>query len=295
MTLASIILIVLKASIILSVFTLGLKASFADAAFLFRHPAQLIRAFLSMSVLMPMIALGLALSLDLHPAVKIALVVISVSPIPPILPRKALKAGGTEQYTIGLLVAMALLAIIVIPITMEIFEWVSGVALSMRPLSVAVVVFTTILAPLLAGLVVRQIAPTLAEQLVKPIALTATVLLGLTALAILISAAPAVFSLIGNGTVLVFAAFAVVGFIVGHLLGGPDAEDRPVLGLATASRHPGVALAIAHANFPDQKLATPAVVLYLILSVILSALYLAWVNRHRTGGAAAEMNKPAAA
>ena len=45
-----------------------------------------------------------------------------------------------------------------------------------------------------------------------------------------------------------------------------------MLALATASRHPALALAIAHANFPEQKLAAPAVLLYLIVSGIVTAL-----------------------
>src|SRR6185295_2138515 len=104
MNITSIILLVLKTSIMLSVFAIGLKATFADVTFLFRNPGHLFRALLSMNVLMPLIAL----------------VAISVSPIPPVLPNKALKAGGKEDYTIGLLVAMAILSIIFIPIAIEI-------------------------------------------------------------------------------------------------------------------------------------------------------------------------------
>ena len=58
MPMTAIILGLLKASIILSVFAIGLKATFADATFLFRRPGHLIRALLSMNVLMPMTALA---------------------------------------------------------------------------------------------------------------------------------------------------------------------------------------------------------------------------------------------
>lgn len=40
----AIIVVILKVSILLSVFAIGLKASFADATFLFRRPNQLLRA-----------------------------------------------------------------------------------------------------------------------------------------------------------------------------------------------------------------------------------------------------------
>lgn len=283
MNMVTIILLALKASIILSVFAIGLKATFADATFLFRRPGYLIRALLSMNVLMPLVALAISEAFALHPAVKIALVAISVSPIPPILPNKALKAGGKEDYTIGLLVALSALSIFVIPIMMEIFEAITGVSLAMQPRLIAVVVLTTILLPLLVGIAVGKIACTIADRAAKPVSVIASVLLILSALPVLIGSARTVFALVGDGTILSLAGFALIGLIIGHLLGGPEPDNRSVLALATASRHPAVALAIAHANFPEQPLAGAAVLWYLILSGIVSAFYLAWVKRKRAG------------
>src|SRR6185503_5937904 len=177
MNITSIILLVLKTSIMLSVFAIGLKATFADVTFLFRNPGHLFRALLSMNVLMPLIALALAATFDLHPAVKIALVAISVSPIPPVLPNKALKAGGKEDYTIGLLVAMAILSIIFIPIAIEIVDRIVAKPLAMRAGSIALLVLTTILVPLGLGLVVRAIAPRIADRFAKPISRIASLML----------------------------------------------------------------------------------------------------------------------
>lgn len=283
MNIVVIILLALKASIILSVFAIGLKATFTDATFLFRRPSYLIRTFLSMNVLMPLVALAIDEAFALHPAVKIALVAISVSPIPPILPNKAMKAGGKEAYTIGLLVALSALSIFVIPLTMEIFERISGVSLAMQPNLIAGVVLTTILLPLLVGIAIGKIAPTLADRAAKPISIFASVLLILSALPVLIGSARTVFSLVGDGTILSLAGFALIGSIIGHLLGGPEPDNRSVLALATASRHPAVAVAIAHANFPEQTLAGAAVLWYLILSGVVSAFYLARVKRQRAG------------
>jgi bile acid:Na+ symporter, BASS family len=71
---------------------------------------------------------------------------------------------------------------------------------------------------------------------------------------------------------------------VGHLLGGPAAEDRMVLAIATSSRHPGLALAIAKANYPEQAmLVAGAVVIYLIFRLILALPYLRW-RRHAASG-----------
>ena len=277
-----IILLVLKASIILSVFAIGLKSTFADTTYLFRRPAQLVRALLSMNVLMPLLALGLVSAFNFHPALQIALVAISVSPVPPIFPNKAFKAGGAEKYTIGLLTAAAAVSVIVIPIAMEIFERISGVPLTMRPRTVLATVAMTVLAPLLLGIAIRTLAPSFADRVTRPLAIVSLVLLVLSALPVIAGMVPQMFSLIGDGTVLALSAFAVVGLVIGHLLGGPDPANRSTLALATASRHPAVALAIAHANFPNQKLAAPVVILYLLLFGLWSALYMAWVKRHES-------------
>lgn len=290
MSIAAIILLVLKISIMLSVFAIGLKATFEQATYLFRRPAELGRALLSLNVLMPAFALALGAVFDLHPAVKIALVALSVSPIPPIFPNKAFKAGCTEHYTIGLLTAAAALSVILIPIAMEIVERIAGVPLQMRARTVFAAVLTTVLLPLLVGIGVRTLAHSFADRIAKPLALVALVLLAVSALPVVITMLRPMFSVIGNGTLFGLSAFALVALVVGHLLGGPDPANRTTLALATAARHPAVALAIAHTNFPEQKLAVPVVFMYLIVSSVLSALYLAWVKRQDLGHRAAERN-----
>ena len=281
MSLASLIPLLIKISIILSVFAMGLKASFADATYLFRRPALLLRVLFSMNVVMPLFAIIVALSFELHPAVELALIALSVSPVPPILPNKALKAGGKENYTIGLLVATAVLSVIFVPLTMEVFEIASGKAMQMRARDIAMVVLTSVLLPLIAGISVRALWPVFAERRAKPIALIALILLVLTCLPILFTSVRAILTLVGDGTLFALAAFAIVGLITGHLLGGPDPENRAVLALATSARHPAVAFAIAHANFPAQRLAGAVILVYLIISAILAAPYINCSKRTR--------------
>jgi len=272
MTLQSLILTLLKISIALSVFDLGLRATFSDATYMFRHPRELVRALLSMNVLTPLIALWMALRFDLNPAVKIALVALSVSPVPPIFPRKAEKAGGSDEYSVGLLVAASILAIAVIPVTMWIFGRISNVPLQIPARSVAIMVFMSVLAPLLVGIFLRAKLPRFAEVFSEPIGKWATVLLILCAIPILVGSIKAFVSLVGDGTLLSFAVFALVGYFVGDTLGRPEFEKRRVLALATASRHPAIAIAIAHTNFPQQKLALPAIGLYLIVAAIITGM-----------------------
>jgi bile acid:Na+ symporter, BASS family len=278
-SIAAVILLLLKSSIVLSVFAIGLKATFTDATVLLRRPEHLGRAFLSMNVLMPLVALAVGAPFDFHPAVKIALVVIAVSPTPPVFPKQALKAGGTEAYAIGLLVAAAVVSVVIIPISMQMIHRLTGISLAMQAGSVAILVLSTILAPLVAGIAVRRVWSAVAHRVAGPVAALGSALLIASAVPIVIALATTVLSLVTDGTILGLGGFAMAGLFIGHVLGGPEPADRPVLALATASRHPAVAMAIAHTNFPDQRLAGAAVFLYVVLAAILCGLYLSWVKR----------------
>ena len=273
MSLQTLILFVLKASILLNVFAIGLKAGVHDATYMFRRPGKLAKALLAMNILMPLFAVAFVLAFHLKHAVEVALVALAVSPVPPILPRKLRKAGATESDTIGLLVAVGILAIVFVPAAMEILERVFHVPLRMTFASVAALVFITIILPLALGIAVHTLAPVAADRLVNPIAKIASIALLLSAVVILFSGAPAIWELTGNGTLVAIAAFVLVGLLIGHFVGGPKPENRTGLALATASRHPGIAIALVVANFPEEKLAISAVLLYLLVNILVSIPY----------------------
>ncbi len=97
------------------------------------------------------------------------------------------------------------------------------------------------------------------------------VLMPVAAVVLLIGVAPDVWRLIGDGTLLAISVFVVTGFAVGHLLGGPEPEHAAVLAFSAACRHPGTALAVAAANYPDENLRA-AVLIYLAVNVVVGLL-----------------------
>ena len=56
---------------------------------------------------------------------------------------------------------------------------------------------------------------------------------------------------------------------LGYLLGGPEPATRPVLGLGTAQRNPGAALAVAGQNFQDPDVIAMIMVVGLLGLVLL--------------------------
>ena len=269
-------------SIVLVVVGLGLHARWRDALYLFRHPLLLSRSVLSMNVIMPLVAAGLVVAFDLPLPVKIALVALAISPVPPLLPNKESKAGGKMSYAIGLLVAIALLAIVTVPIAVSWFASAFDRSGEVAPGHVAKVVLTTVLAPLAVGIALREVFPAMAAKLARPLAILGIALLAVSAVPLVYTAWPAVQALISSGTVLILAAMAVIGLGVGHALGGPDPDTRTVLALSTTSRHPAVALAVAVGAGVDKMPALAAVLLYVVVALLVSVPYVAWRRQRAT-------------
>jgi bile acid:Na+ symporter, BASS family len=264
-----------------------MRASLRDALPLLRDPERLLSALMSMYVAMPLFAVIVALTTDLPPVVKIALVTYAISPIPPLLSLKARKAGGCESYALGLVVAGSLLSIVLIPLAMELFQVIFGMPLRMASWSVASLVLTSVIAPLALGMVIRAAAPAVADLAAAPVAALSNVLLLASFVPVLIFMADQLFSVIGGGALGALAAFGAVGLIIGHTLGGPRLEDRTVLALYTSARHPGVAVAIAQTNFPEQRLALAAILLAMLVSAVLALPYMNWIRHQKPGQPAA--------
>jgi len=284
MTLAVLVPLGLKISISLLVFSVGLGTAPGELMYLIRHPGRMTRALLAMNLVMPVIAVLAAKLVPMERSVAITLVALSLSPVPPMLPRKMLKAGGGHAYVASLLFTSAALSVIWIPLACAVIDKMFPADLSVPPLAVAPVVAISVVGPMIAGVAIRLLSEPLADWLIKPASIMATALLALTGLVVVMKMAPLIAGQIGDGLVIILGAFVILGLLVGHLVGGPDPADRTVLALATATRHPGIAIAIAHINFPTEQAVPAAVVIYLVVSAVLSLPYLAWrKNRSGTG------------
>jgi BASS family bile acid:Na+ symporter len=275
-----VVLLVLQASILLTVFSLGLKTTTRDLTSLLQRPGLLARSLVAVFVVMPIVAVLLAGLFDFRHVVEVALVALAISPMPPILPRKEIKAGGALSYALGLMTVLALLAIVIVPLALLVLQQMFGRQLSMPPGTVARVVLMTTLVPLAVGVAVRAALPRPADTIQKPVAVVANILLGLAAVVLLVATARAQWALVGNGTLFAMIIFVAVGLAVGHTLGGPDPDHSVVLALSTACRHPGIGLSIAATNFPNEQFAG-AIVLYVIVGTIVTLPYLSWLRRTR--------------
>jgi BASS family bile acid:Na+ symporter len=276
--------LVLTTGIVLTVLSIGLRAQPADTLLLLRNPRLGVRAMVSMFVLIPLFVIGLALTLQLGPADRAALIALSISPMPPILPRRQAIVGGGGDYAVGLSVLAALVSIVIAPIVVWLVGLLSGVTTVFDPVALLRVLAITVGVPLAAGILIARLWPR-TVALSTMVGRVALALLVVSAAVILFKEAPAVADRIGNGILLVTVAIVLFGLLVGHLLGGPDSGNRGALALATSARHPGVAISLATATFPlDQKAILATVLLFILASVVLTLPYVLW--RRRLAGSA---------
>ena len=177
MNIAQLIPIAVQVSMVLIIFCIGLHATMRHVTYLLRTPGLLFRSVMSMNLIMPVFAVALAMMFDLNHVLEVALIALALSPVPPLLPNKELKAGGAPSYAIGVVVATALLSIVFVPVAAELlgrfFERPVHVSLG----TVAKIVLTSVLAPLLAGVCFRLLAPIVADKIARPLSIFGTVLL----------------------------------------------------------------------------------------------------------------------
>jgi BASS family bile acid:Na+ symporter len=272
MDLKQLIVWAFQASILATVLGFGLKATVGDLLYLIRQPSVLARSLLAMFVVMPLIAVLLARAFDFSHTVEVALIALAISPLPPLIPNKLTQPDDRPSNAIALTATIGLLSIAIVPLLVELLARYAGRPVTASPRTVATVVVTMVLLPLVAGIILRAAWPALAERIEPLVSTVGSVLLRVAALALLVTALPAMWALIGNGTLIAIAIFVLAGLAAGHVLGGPDADGRTMLALAAASRHPAIAFAIASANFPEERFGA-TILLYLLMSALAGVPY----------------------
>jgi bile acid:Na+ symporter, BASS family len=274
-TIVLILKLLLLASVFLIVFALALRASRSDALFMFTHPGAAFRAFAAMYLIVPAVAVALALAFDLKPVVKVALVAIALSPMPPILPGKQLKAGAQFNYVTGLLFGVAVMSVVIAPLGLLIVDQLTPADLVLNPAMIAPPIILSTALPLVLGVIGRRLlGAERADHIAGPISKFATIMLAVGVIVLIVALAPAMWQVVGDGTIIALAVMILAGIAAGYWLAEGGPADKSALALAASARHPGVAIAIAVANFPDNKMATATILLGTLLSVIIAIPFL---------------------
>lgn len=256
----------------------GLNARPGDLTYLLWRPRRLLKAVAAVNLITPAAAVLLVSIFPLSPIARLGILLMAVSPAPPLIPGNSLKVGAERAYVYGLYAGLALLAAPLTSLAVTLLAGLYGVDFAASPGLVGGYLATTVLAPLLAGLLVSRLAPAFAAKAAPIVSAVSMTTLYAAAGPVVLAAWPQMASLAGDGTLLVIALTVVAALAAGHVLGGPERSARAALAVASATRHPGLALLIAGANDADPRVRA-AILAFLLVGLVLGAIYRALVAR----------------
>ena len=285
MSAAQVFQILLLVGLFTSVLAFATKTTREDVSYLWRRPGLLARSLVTIYILMPLVTLAMMWALPVPLHTKIGLVLLAIAPALPVSPKNMLKLGGYPPYVNSLLVSMCVIAILTTPASLAILSAVFPEEASIRPLQVLKVLAPTFFVPLAVGLVLRGLAPAVADRLAGPVGKLGALMLSGFFLIRLGTNFRDVLDL-GAWSLGAVALWTLVGLAVGHLLGGPDPVERPSLALATALRHIGVAALIATTSFANAR-PLPLILTYIAAYTFVPIPYSIWLKRRAAGKALA--------
>ena len=264
------LLVVIKCSVIALLCAIGVGSTLADVTYLLRRPALLLRSLIAMYVAMPLAALAVVQTIPLRPGVRTAILVLAISAGAPLLPRK-LMTLGREGYVFSLVVLSSLLAVVAVPAWLTVLGPYFAREPEVGPGAVAFLIAKACLGPLFVGMLLRPLLGERAERVSEWVLKTVGVVL-IVAGVVLLALNVSLLAAAGWGALLTLAGMTAVALAIGHVLGGPDREDRTALAVSCATRHIGVAM-LAASTVPGPRVVA-LVLAYLVSAAVVTIPYL---------------------
>ena len=257
---------------------IGVNLSFAELLSLWRRPVILLRALLAVVILVPLVVIFLIRLFDLSSGITTGLALLAAAPGAPLTTKRSQMAGGTFPYSVSLQLTLALLAVLITPITLDIFYVlfdleIDSVMISQVFQQVARVQFL----PIILGLLIQKFSPKTTSVIGKPLILIANTLF-LLLLIILIIPGLRLILQIGILPLVVIVMIVVISLAIGHLLGGSEVDKRSALAITCIARNIGLAMYIAYLSKSQQQV-MPTLVSYMILGALIAIPYSTWSKR----------------
>lgn len=273
-TVIAIVKIIAPVSVALIVFAQALKIPPRQITVFFReHPLLMLRALVTMLIIVPASAVAIILLLKPQPAVAIGLAILASCPPAPLMLKGIGKLGrGDTVFVASLHLSVSLLAFITVPFCLYVISIPIGFQVEVDLASMAWVVGRTILFPVGLGLAVRHFYPKFVETMGPRLDRAGTIGLVTVLLVAFAVWLPRLWVMTPY-SYLVVAAVSFSALAIGHFLGPADPYQRTTLAVESSVRHPGLALTIASANFSPEK-AIPIIVPAVLVCALIVRAYL---------------------
>jgi bile acid:Na+ symporter, BASS family len=273
--LGSLIIAAAKVVVILLMLSMGLRMTQQSLTLLWRRPRLLVGSIAAAFLVVPAFTYLVIQVIPLSFATKAGLWVIAITPGAPMIHTAASRRGlGNPDLAASFQVTVALLVIVFAPLWLLIISGLTGLDYRMNPLAIMRQVSVVQLVPILLGLMIHRKWPAPAERIGNTILRFGTIALVALALVILAFLSKHILNSAGGWRFLATALVALSAIVGGYFLTGPDLTTRATIANANAQRNPGLALAIAAWNLPEQKSAIMlVVVVYVLVAAVVEAVY----------------------
>jgi BASS family bile acid:Na+ symporter len=244
------------AFVISSMLAVGLNLTVAQIIAPLRNVRLVSLALLANFVLMPAACFAIEKLLRLDQSLAIGLLLLGTAAGAPFLPKLAQIAKGNLAFSVGLMVLLMVVTVGYVPLVLPLL--LEGV--SVDPLKIARSLVLLMLLPLAVGLAMKARFEVAAAR-VKPVFdLVSNLSLILLTILIWVVNFDKIIGIFGTRGILASVVFIVLGYGVGHLLGGPGLDTRRVLALGTAQRNIAAALLVGGQNFSDPQVVVMVIV-----------------------------------
>jgi BASS family bile acid:Na+ symporter len=272
------LLIIVKVTIFSLMLATGINLSLEKMLSLWRKPALLFRALLAVVVLVPLVVIFLLKLFNLPLEVMIGLAFLAASPGAPLTTKRSQMAGARFRYSASLQLTLALLAVVITPLTLAIFAILfQRIPDKITLLEVAKQVTMVQFLPVTLGLLLQKFGSKYAVAIAQPLTFIANALFLLLIVLACIVGLPLMFKVWGWPLVAI-AIMVIASLGIGHALGGPDDDKRSILAISCLARNVGLALFIAILNDVERQV-IPTLVAYLIVGAVLGVFYSIWNKR----------------
>jgi bile acid:Na+ symporter, BASS family len=269
----------LKLSIVMLAFGLGLRATPDEFTRASERSRLVVRSLAAVHVLIPLLGALIVVALAMPKPQAIALLLVAVSPVAPRLVSYTHPTLGPAVPEVGITVASCLLGTVTIPVSLAIMNAVVIDDASISPLGIARLLGVLLLLPLTIGAILQEI--TVHAARLGRLVIAGSTAVFVVAVALVLTSVRLNLLALNLQAFPALVALATGVLAIGHLVAPSDA-DRPSLAMTSAARHLGLALLIAVSNFPPESAAI-VVLEYLVASTLVTAPYVIW-QRHRGRG-----------
>lgn len=258
-------------------FTLGLMLGREQIAAALQRRVVLAAVIFAVVVPVPALAVLVLKAFALTGPVAVGIALMAISPGAPVALRRALDAGGDRAFAPALHLAIVMLAVVTVPVTLAILDWIFAADFSVTPWHIARQVFFAQLLPMALGAGLRALRPALAARLEPRLARTGNLLLVLLGVMVLVDLPPIICT-VGWTPMIAGIGITVCALALGAAFAWRDPAVRPAAAIAAAMRNPGLALVIATVNRAPPDV-TASVIGYAVGLGLTIVAFLQWRKR----------------